>query len=80
MNKITLITGATSGIGLACAQRFAKEGHDLIITGRRKDRLDKTTSELHQKYGVNILPLCFDIRSQKEVQESPAETRINRGD
>ena len=70
MNKITLITGATSGIGLACAQRFAKEGHDLIITGRRKDRLDKTTSELHQKYGVSILPLCFDIRSQKDVQES----------
>ncbi len=70
MNKITLITGATSGIGLACAQRFAKEGHDLIITGRRKERLDKTASELHRKYGVNILPLCFDIRSQKEVQDS----------
>ena len=70
MNKITLITGATSGIGLACAQRFAKEGHDLIITGRRKEKLDKITSELQQKYGVNVLPLCFDIRSQKEVQES----------
>ena len=70
MNKITLITGATSGIGLACAQRFAKEGHDLIITGRRKERLDKTTSELHRKYGVHVLALCFDIRSQKEVQES----------
>ena len=70
MNRISLITGATSGIGHACARRFAKEGHDLIITGRRKERLDTISSELHQKYGINILALCFDIRSQKEVQGS----------
>ncbi len=48
MHKITLITGATAGIGLACAQRFSKEGHDLIITGRRKERLNgKSRSGKH---------------------------------
>ncbi len=61
MNKITLITGATAGIGLACAQRFAKEGHDLIITGRRKERLKEISSELQQKYGVTVLPKWKNI-------------------
>ncbi len=67
MNKITLITGATSGIGRACAERFASEGHDLIITGRRKERLDKLVSELKKKYGVQVLPLHFDVREKEEV-------------
>lgn len=67
MNKITLITGATAGIGLSCAKRFAKEGHDLIITGRRKKRLDDLAAELQLNFDVDVLPLCFDIRSQNEV-------------
>ena len=70
MRKITFITGATSGIGHACAERFAREGHDLILTGRRKERLDHLTDELKQKYGVQVLPLIFDIREQKEVDEA----------
>jgi len=70
MRKITFITGATSGIGHACAERFAREGHDLILTGRRKERLDHLTDELKQKYGVQVLPLVFDIREQKEVDEA----------
>ena len=68
MNKITLITGTTSGIGLACAERFAKEGHNLIITGRRKDRLDTLAAELQLDHDIDVLPLCFDIRSQIEVK------------
>ncbi len=72
MNKITLITGATSGIGYACAQRFASEGHNLIITGRRKERLNNLSSELKEKYGVNVLSLNFDIREQKKVVEAIA--------
>jgi len=70
MQHITLITGATAGIGLACARRFAKEGHDLIITGRRKERLEEISSDLKQKYGVTILSLSFDIQIQKEVQDA----------
>ncbi|RLD35140.1 MAG: NAD(P)-dependent oxidoreductase [Bacteroidetes bacterium] len=72
MNKIALITGATSGIGRACARRFASEGHDLIITGRRKERLDKLSSELKEKYNINILPLNFDVRMREKVSEAIA--------
>ena len=67
MNKITLITGATSGIGKSCAYVFAKNSHNLIITGRRKDRLDKIAAELQAKYGVQVLSLSFDIRNNNEV-------------
>ena len=70
MHKITLITGATSGIGRACAERFAREGHDLILTGRRKERLDNLAGELKQKHGVQVLTLNFDIREQKEVENA----------
>jgi short-subunit dehydrogenase len=45
MNKITLITGATSGIGRSCSYVFAKNKHDLIITGRRKDRLEEISND-----------------------------------
>jgi len=53
MNKVTLITGATSGIGLACAYKFAQNKHDLILTGRRKDRLEKLAYELKSKHAVS---------------------------
>lgn len=70
MNKITLITGATSGIGLACAHIFGKHKHSLIITGRRSDRLKKISTELTELYGVEVLPLTFDVREQKAVKEA----------
>jgi 3-hydroxy acid dehydrogenase / malonic semialdehyde reductase len=68
MNKLTLITGATAGIGLACAKKFAENKHDLIITGRRKERLVKLAKELETKYGISVLPLSFDIRRKEEVE------------
>ena len=67
MDKITLITGATSGIGHACAEKFAQNKHDLIITGRRKERLEKFAAELKTKYHVDIYPSVFDIRNKQEV-------------
>ena len=70
MNKITLVTGATSGIGLACAHIFAKHKHDLIITGRRSERLKKIASELTKEYGVETLALTFDVRQRKAVEEA----------
>jgi len=69
MNKITLITGATSGIGLACAEKFAQNKHHLIITGRRADRLEKIAGEIDSKYGVRVFPAPFDIRQREEVDK-----------
>jgi len=67
MNKIILITGATSGIGKATALKFAANSYNIIIIGRRKDRLDQIASEISGKYKVKVLPLCFDIRNKDEV-------------
>ncbi|MBN2174586.1 MAG: SDR family NAD(P)-dependent oxidoreductase [Bacteroidales bacterium] len=64
MNKIILITGATSGIGKACAEKFAANGYDLIITGRREERLNKLKKEIENNNNVRVLPLCFDIRDK----------------
>ncbi len=68
MTKIVLITGASSGFGRATALKFAANGHDLIITGRRKILLDELVKELVTSWSIEVLPLCFDVRSQKEVE------------
>jgi NADP-dependent 3-hydroxy acid dehydrogenase YdfG len=64
---IALITGATAGIGKASAELFAKNGWNLIITGRRKDRLDAFAEELQKKYKIKTLCLNFDVRNLKDV-------------
>lgn len=69
MSKIILITGATSGIGKACAEKFAKEGNKLIITGRRKERLLELKEQLERHYNVPVLVLNFDVRHREEVEE-----------
>lgn len=70
MKKIVLITGATSGFGEACAYKFASEGYDVIITGRRKERLDKLEELLSAQYGIRVLPLVLDVRDRKAVETS----------
>ena len=65
---IALVTGATSGIGKSTAELFAKNGYDVIITGRRQERLDEFQKHLEKTYKVKVLSLCFDIREQKEVE------------
>jgi NADP-dependent 3-hydroxy acid dehydrogenase YdfG len=68
---IALITGATSGIGEATAMLFAKNGYDVIITGRRKDRLQELEIKI-KEHGANVLALCFDIRNYHEVKSAIA--------
>ncbi len=67
MAKNILITGATSGFGEATAERFAKEGHNVIITGRRKERLEAITQRLQSTYRIKVLPLAFDVQQRKDV-------------
>lgn len=69
MEKIILITGATSGFGKATAEKFAANQWNCIITGRRADRLHKIADELREKYQVKILPLVFDVQNKIQVQE-----------
>ncbi|HWH61785.1 MAG TPA: SDR family NAD(P)-dependent oxidoreductase [Ginsengibacter sp.] len=67
MNRIVFITGATSGIGKACAEKFAAAGDHLIINGRRKDRLDELKQVLENQYKIEILCAPFDVQNRKEV-------------
>ena len=66
MKKIVLITGATSGIGLACARKFAENGDKLILTGRNERRLADIRKELTEK-GTEVLTLAFDVRDREEA-------------
>lgn len=70
MSKIVLITGATSGIGEACAQIFAQKKYNLIITGRRADRLDGLRKKLEDKEGVKVKTLCFNVSDKTAVLEN----------
>lgn len=69
--KIALITGATSGIGEACAQRFAKEGYALILTGRNASKLSSFASELTLK-GAEVKFLAFDVRDRQASKTAMA--------
>src|SRR5690349_1224084 len=70
MNKIVCITGATAGIGKACAQKFASASYDLIITGRRERRLEELKHELEDAYGVRVYPLSFDVGDNEAVKKA----------
>ncbi|MFV0592884.1 MAG: SDR family NAD(P)-dependent oxidoreductase [Draconibacterium sp.] len=63
MNRIALITGATAGIGMVTAKTLGKNGFDLILTGRRKDRLEALKEEIHNESNCRITVLNFDIRN-----------------
>lgn len=65
MNRTILITGATSGFGEACARKFAASGDKLILTGRRRNRLEELKKELQDT--VQVLPLAFDVQDREAV-------------
>src|SRR4030095_14162574 len=67
MGKIVLITGATSGCGKAMAEKFASKGYDLILTGRRRDRLEEIQHHLCNKYNGAVIILNFDVQNKKQT-------------
>jgi NADP-dependent 3-hydroxy acid dehydrogenase YdfG len=67
MPKIVFITGATSGFGKACAEKFASECYDLILNGRREERLEEIKSQLEKKFNIAVCLLPFDVRDRKTV-------------
>jgi NADP-dependent 3-hydroxy acid dehydrogenase YdfG len=67
MSKIVFITGATSGIGKACAEKFAAAGYDLIITGRRNERLLTLKQNLEEKFNTKVLTLNFNVQDKETV-------------
>ncbi|MBS1621314.1 MAG: SDR family NAD(P)-dependent oxidoreductase [Bacteroidetes bacterium] len=67
MQKIVFITGATSGFGRACAEKFAANGYDLILNGRREERLEALQKEIESKFNIAVLLLPFDVRDEKAV-------------
>ncbi len=69
MKKIAFITGATSGIGQACAQKFAASGYNLIINGRNTDKLNEMRETLIQS-GVEVLTLPFDVRDREATRNA----------
>lgn len=76
MQKTVLITGATSGIGLGCARKFASNGDRLILTGRSEEKLNKVCEEL-KSCGTEVFPLVFDVRDRQAatsaVESLPSE-------
>ncbi len=70
MAKLALITGATAGIGEACAELLAKNGYSLILTGRREERLQKLSARLIKEYGVKVYTLNFDVRNREDVENA----------
>lgn len=72
MSKIAFITGATSGFGEACAEKFAANGYDLILNGRRTDRLEELCHLLERKFNIAVFTLPFDVREEEAVFQAVA--------
>jgi 3-hydroxy acid dehydrogenase / malonic semialdehyde reductase len=67
MQKTVMITGATAGFGKACTQEFAANGYNVIITGRRTERLQELKQELENKFSCKVYSLSFDVQKKEEV-------------
>lgn len=69
MKRIAFITGATAGIGKATAYILAENGYNLIISGRRTERLSAISEDLQNKFSVKILPITLDVRNRQDVEK-----------
>lgn len=70
MENYAFITGATSGFGEACARFFAAHGWNLILTGRRNERLEEVAQSLSSAFDIDVQTCCFDVRDEQVVKEA----------
>ena len=68
-NKLVCITGASSGIGAACATEFARLGCSLLLVARRKERLEALARELCSQHGIKVKTMVLDVRKQQDVKQ-----------
>lgn len=76
MKKTALITGATSGIGEACARKFAEGGYNLILTARRAEKLAEIKAQLEAK-GTKVRTLVFDVRDAEGQNRQSVRSKLN---
>ncbi len=69
MKSLALITGATSGIGRATALKLAQNNFDLILTGRRTEKLNEISQTLQKEFSIKVTPLCFDLSKRQECED-----------
>lgn len=70
LNQTVFITGASSGIGSACAKGFAQAGANLILAARRLDRLQNLAKDLENEYGCQVYPIQLDVRDRTQVESA----------
>ena len=66
-NKLVIVTGASSGIGKACAEKFAQEGANLVLAARSADKLREVAENI-TRYGVKVLPVVTDVSVEEECK------------
>ncbi|MCU0379992.1 MAG: SDR family NAD(P)-dependent oxidoreductase [Chitinophagaceae bacterium] len=76
MNRHVIVTGASSGFGKAIAETFARGGDHLIITGRRKDRLEQLAESMRKTHNTRVLILDFDVQDKKSVRDAVASIPV----
>ncbi|MES2837793.1 MAG: SDR family NAD(P)-dependent oxidoreductase [Bacteroidota bacterium] len=67
--KTVFITGATSGIGEACAEKFAQNNYNLILLARREEKLIQLKNDLEKKYSISIKIICADVRNYSDLEK-----------